>query len=264
MMAHYYCDKMYIRSKTVPHSRGTLVYIHGLGESGLCFETVVSRCETDPELKQWNHFIPDLPGYGKSLPAQTPCHVKDYADIIIKTCRQQVDGDMILIGHSMGGVIGTMVCECPDHPFSGYINIEGNLTPGDCVFSSHAAAFDPEGFEAFGFQQLRETVYKNGLSDAAQRGYFASMCFASPGQFYMNSCNLLEFSTGLTGINRLKALSLPKLYIAASPSGICRESMASLEREKMPHAVVSGSGHWPFLDQPDEYLKILSGFLKGV
>lgn len=262
MMTHCYFETVYVRRKTVPHSRGTLVYIHGLGESGLCFETLLSRCETDPELKQWNHFIADLPGYGKSLPAQTPLNLKDYADFVIKICRQQVTGAMVLIGHSMGGVIGMIACECPDHPFSGFIDVEGNLTPGDCVFSSRAAAYDLAGFESSGFQRLRETVYKNGVSDAAQRGYFASMCFAVPEQFHLNSRNLLEFSTARIGINRLKALGLPKLYIAASPSGICRESMALLDSEKIPHVVVAESGHWPFLDQPEVFLKILSGYLE--
>jgi pimeloyl-ACP methyl ester carboxylesterase len=41
---------------------GTPLWIHGLGESGLCFERVLAR----PELEAFRHLVPDLPGYGRS------------------------------------------------------------------------------------------------------------------------------------------------------------------------------------------------------
>lgn len=41
--------------------RGTVFWIHGLGESGLCFERVLAR----PELHGFRHLVPDLPGYGR-------------------------------------------------------------------------------------------------------------------------------------------------------------------------------------------------------
>ena len=40
----------------------TVLWIHGLGESGLCFERLLAR----PDLADWQHVVADLPGYGRT------------------------------------------------------------------------------------------------------------------------------------------------------------------------------------------------------
>lgn len=261
MISHYYYENMYFRKKNVSNSYGTIVYVHGLGESGLCFEKILSDHDDVPEMRRWNHFVPDLPNYGKSLPEKKCYDLNEFADLIMKISRQHVNGLMVVVGHSMGGVIGQLACERPDHPFSGFVDVEGNLTPGDCTFSSRAMAYNLDEFNRYGFDRLKDAVYQNGIKNKAQRGYFASMSFADADQFHLNSRNLLDFSETKTAVKRLKALAIPKLYIAATPSGICKESIEMLKQDNVPHQVVPESGHWPFLDQPKTFIDIFSRFL---
>ena len=61
-MIHLAEEGMFLRDTAPPEPGLTLLFIHGLGESGLCFEELARR----PELKALRLLIPDLPGYGRS------------------------------------------------------------------------------------------------------------------------------------------------------------------------------------------------------
>jgi pimeloyl-ACP methyl ester carboxylesterase len=63
MIGHRFEHGMYIREAGHESPRVTVLYVHGLGESGLCFEGLLG----DPRLRRWRHLAPDLPGYGKSF-----------------------------------------------------------------------------------------------------------------------------------------------------------------------------------------------------
>ena len=62
-MIRHLCEcGMFVRESRPQGVCGTIVYIHGLGESGLCFERLIA----EPRLDRWHQLAPDLPGYGKS------------------------------------------------------------------------------------------------------------------------------------------------------------------------------------------------------
>src|SRR5258706_725558 len=52
---------LFVRTRG-PRGAPAVVYVHGLGESGLCFE----RLAQHPALAHLRHVVPDLPGYGRS------------------------------------------------------------------------------------------------------------------------------------------------------------------------------------------------------
>jgi alpha-beta hydrolase superfamily lysophospholipase len=62
MIRQYHFDGMHVRFYESENPAGSILYIHGLGESGLCFEQLIS----DKRLREWTHIVHDLPGYGKS------------------------------------------------------------------------------------------------------------------------------------------------------------------------------------------------------
>ena len=61
-MRHSYESGMVVREQGPERGLGTILYIHGLGESGLSLEGIARRSE----LAGWRHLLPDLPGYGRS------------------------------------------------------------------------------------------------------------------------------------------------------------------------------------------------------
>jgi pimeloyl-ACP methyl ester carboxylesterase len=103
----------------------TVVYVHGLGESGRCFEALAA----DPALAHLRHVIPDLPGYGRSpWPAQTSSLI-EVADHVAAWLASRggpapprvtdptgaaASAAPVVVGHSMGGVISRLTSARPE------------------------------------------------------------------------------------------------------------------------------------------------------
>jgi pimeloyl-ACP methyl ester carboxylesterase len=257
MISHRFENKMIVRSVESVSCRAILCYMHGLGESGLCFETLASH----PLLSEYTHLIPDLPGYGKSPWNKQPLNVHQLGEHYVNWLPRNQTVPLFLIGHSMGGVIGQLIVEKHPDLFSGFVNIEGNITSGDCAFSSIAAGMSLEAFTGGGFDRMKGDIYKRGLNNPALRGYYASLRLADPVQYHANSRNLVKIARTNTAAKRLNELVIPYLYIAGSPNGICRESALDLTQWNVNSVTVSPSGHWPFIDQPESFIKDLTTYL---
>lgn len=159
-------------------------------------------------------------------------------------------------------MIGTLLCERNPGAIRSFINVEGNLSLDDCTFSSHIDAYTFEDFLAHGFDAFRDTIYERGLSDRAHRLYHASLLMCDPRTIYKNSSELVSLSKGEDLASRLGSLPLPSCYIRGNPKGTQEYSLGLLRKAEVPLVEISGSGHWPFIDQPDEFagklLRILS------
>lgn len=79
----------------------TLVLIHGLGDRGL-----LDWQEVLPELSDKYHVITiDLPGFGSSDKHQILYAPQKYAELINWVVDQLAHGEVVIIGHSMGGAV---------------------------------------------------------------------------------------------------------------------------------------------------------------
>lgn len=242
-------------------ARGTLCWIHGLGESGLCFEQVVGQ----PPLPGWRHLIPDLPGYGRSPWPAEPLSF-DALVATLATWLDALDEPVVLLGHSMGGVLATMLAEARPDRVRALVNVDGNLSLGDCVFSQRALdwRWDEHESLASALGSLADEVLDQGLGSQAMRGYYASLRLADPRSFLAHSRELVRLSEAGSVAPRLKALPCPVLYVAGSPYGASAGSLAQLAEQRIPHARISPSGHWPFIDQPVAFAELLGSFLSGL
>jgi pimeloyl-ACP methyl ester carboxylesterase len=240
-----------------------IVWIHGLGEWSVSFDAIARH----PRLAQFSHVLPDLPGYGRSpwppavgalqLVASARGSVHALADHLTAWLRGAPP--VILVGHSMGGVIATIVAE--QVPVRAVVNIDGNLTIGDCSFSAEAAKHSLADFRAHGFAAMRDSVFERGASEPPLRGYHAAMVAAHPDTFHANAIDLVRLSTLDHLAPRLAALSCPSLFIAGVPGGICAASRARLDAVGARWIGVEPSGHWPYIDQPDAFADAIVEFL---
>lgn len=236
-----------------------IVWIHGLGESSLCYEAI-SRHSA---LQQHRHVLVDLPGYGHS-PRPDEAYRLEEAATELASWLPTLGEPAILIGHSMGGVIGQLVAERVPTAVRAFLNIDGNLSLGDCNFSTKVASFPLNLFLASGFDELRDQVYRDGVDNRPLRGYYASMCFADPKVMHRHSQDLVEMSTREDLAIRLAKLTVPSLYIAGSPDGAAKRSKELLVAAVARWQIVEPAGHWPFLDQPDDFAHLVADFLKPI
>ncbi|MEZ4388597.1 MAG: alpha/beta hydrolase [Candidatus Krumholzibacteriia bacterium] len=238
----------------------TVLWIHGLGESGLCFEGVLDH----PTLSRRRHLAPDLPGYGRTAWPGTVAGLAETADLLADLAADLARGPVAVAGHSLGGVVALLVAERHPGLVRGVVDIDGNTSVGDCTFSGQAARQDLASFEAGGFDALRDAVHAAGVDDPAQRGYYASLRLAHPATFHRHSQELVAWSERRDLARRRAALRCPLLYVAGAPGGACAESRRLLAEAGVAVAEVAPSGHWPFIDQPEAFVAVVDSFLREV
>lgn len=226
-----------------------LVWIHGLGEQSASFDPIVAR------LPGFQHVLVDLPGYGRApWPAET-----ESLEAVADRLAAWIGGRApILAGHSMGGVLAQWVAERTR--VAGVIDLDGNLSRGDCTFSAQAVAYSLADFTAFGFDRMRDELYKRGIANEPLRGYYAAMRASSPPVFHRHATELVEVSSTETLAGRLAALTVPVLFIAGVPGGICERSRTLLDAHRVQWLGLEPSGHWPFLDQLEACATAVAGF----
>ena len=227
-----------------------LVWIHGLGESSTSFDPVIAQ------LPQFAHTLIDLPGYGRSAwPA--PISLEPLADHLAAWLKARPLATVI--GHSMGGVLAVMLAE--RGAASAIVDIDGNVTRGDCTFSATAIAYDEADFIDHGFAELRSHVYVDGVDDSPLRSYHAAMCFASPRMYYRQAHDLVTLSLTESMAPRLAALTIPALFVAGVPGGVCEASRALLDRHRVRWVGIEPAGHWVYLDQVAMFAAAVEHFL---
>lgn len=236
-----------------------VVWLHGLGESSLCYAAISEHSA----MQGYRHVLVDLPGYGHS-PRPDEAYRLDEAATELASWLGTLGEPAILIGHSMGGVLTQLIAERAPTVVRAIIDVDGNLSLGDCNFSSKVAAYPLNVFLATGFDELRDSVYRDGVENLPLRGYYASMCFADPKVLYRHAQDLVELSTTEDLAGRLTKLAVPALYIAGSPDGACKRSKELLVTSVARWLIVEPAGHWPFLDQPDAFANLVVDFLKPI
>lgn len=249
-----------------PADAPPIVWIHGLGEWSVSFDAISRH----PLFAPLAHALPDMPGYGRSpwpppvgalhLVASARGSVHALADHLAHWLRDSPPP--ILVGHSMGGVIATIIAE--QRPVRAVVNIDGNLTLGDCTFSAQAAAYSLADFRAHGFATMRTSVFARGSTEPALRGYHAAMLATHADTFHANAIDLVRLSTLDDLAPRFAALSCPTLFVAGVPGGICAASRARLDAVGARWIGIEPAGHWPFVDQPEAFAIAVGDFLSTV
>ncbi len=249
---------MYLRRLPMEESHGTLVYIHGLGESGLCFETLLA----DPRLGRWSHLAVDLVGYGKSYWAREPLTLEQHADRLAELLEREGLAPAVLIGHSMGGVLGTLTARRVPHLVEAFVNVEGNISPADCTFSSQADRYSLPDWLDHGYGRVLDGLYEDQEEDpAVLRPYCASIQICDPRAFHRNASELVEFSASETLASSMAAIDRPAIYIFGAPRGAGDRSRGLLAEAGVEMVGIPHAGHWPFLDQHDGFVAELLAFL---
>jgi pimeloyl-[acyl-carrier protein] methyl ester esterase len=217
-----------------------VVWVHGLGESSVSFEPVVAV------MPGFSHVLVDLPGYGRSPWPEQASGIETIADHLAAW----LDPDAFVIGHSMGGVLATLIGERRE--VAGIVNIDGNLSLGDCNISGIAAAIDDP-------VRALDTV-RERMRDAPP-SYQAALGFAMPAMFHRHARELVEISRTETLAGRVAKQR--SLYVAGVPDGICAASRALLDRAGARWVGVEPAGHWVYLDQTQQFADKVMAFLQA-
>jgi pimeloyl-ACP methyl ester carboxylesterase len=266
-------EYLFLRHTEIRFDRPTLLFVHGLGDSGLCFAEAFSS----GMLSTYNLLVPDGIGYGRSSRASGG----DYSFAAqVRRLAEMVSvlgvGEVTLIGHSLGGILGTLWASTDKgRMVRRLVNVEGNLTAPDATFSRRAAA---------AFEDLRQDFNRWRawfLSDFAHhhvldvmgvrpslKRYYGSLLFARPRAFLENALEIMKRSRTeredkVSEIGRMyKSLEIPRVYFWGEES-LSQETRGFLERERLMNRGFQGAGHWPMIDASEEFYPALAEFLRS-
>jgi len=248
---------LFARWRSPAQARGTILFMHGLGESGLCFEALLR----EPRLAAWRLVAVDLPGYGKSPWPPTPSCSSSTVETLAAWMQAAELMPAVVVGHSMGGVLGADLVRRHPECACGFLNVEGNISFDDCTLSREAAADSLGVFLAGGHGRLLDAVYRRGVADPPLRGYYASLRMADPSQLHRDACALVKRSKRERLASETAAVACPVRYLLGDPRGAGARSRALLDTAEVAWRAIPHAGHWPFLDQHQAFVDALVSFL---
>ncbi len=245
-------------------SRASLLFIHGLGDSGLSFIEAFNQTS----LTNYNILVPDLIGFGQSVDNDTDdysfaAQLDRLVALLDATGIQRVH----VIGHSMGGDLGTLFCEAYPARALSLVNVEGNLTPDDRFITSLAMKAQQEGrFEQWLLEDLTGGIVVNwALQWPSCIRYIASLQMCDPAAFLASAEQLYELDSpdgdGQAGIigRKYQRLTLPKVYCLGSGRSSC--SQAFLDNHDLRYQSFPDAFHWVMLDMPTAFYQFLADFV---
>ena len=260
----------FLRHSGIDRNKAVLVFIHGLGESGLCFHEAFFLLD----LEAYTLVVPDLIGYGRSSLAYN----SDYRmETQVRRLWHLVDElgieSFYIVGHSLGGDLGTLMGAMDTgQRIKGLINIEGDLTPHDIFFSNKVVSAAEAGdFEEWFEKDFKEefVLRRWGSRWASCRRYYASLQFCRAEAFLANAKEIFQRNQPLPSLSgssmglTYAGLKIPKVFCWGSDS-LAKGTLAYLEANSLQHRKFEPAFHWPMIDCAEDFYGFLSGFLHSL
>ena len=227
-------------------SKGTIVFLPGVGCIKECFDAAFAA----ESLKNYGILTADFLGFGESdKPDEFAYTLEDHA-AITKLLIQALHLDhLIVVGHSMGGVVGLLLAE--ELPIDNFISAEGALVSQDISgltgITHSEEEFTTTGFDAFRHMLLATgrkdfTTWAHWLETADKKALFRALWSTAD---WANNPKLLRLfnklpkKSYLYGAERSKEYLLPQLV---------HTTIYRLEN----------CGHFMMLDDPGEFYKSIA------
>jgi pimeloyl-ACP methyl ester carboxylesterase len=177
----------------------------------------------------------------------------------------------IVIGHSMGGDNGVLMCADDDQGrIQAFVNIEGDLTQGDRFITNLTLAAEKAGaFECWFRHCYNDEIVPNILKDfdLARKRYQAALRLCQPEAFLQNAKEIYALNKNLIFRKHAKiasifhSLRLRKVFYWGDRS-LSGQSVKYLRNKPYAYPPFEGSFHWIMLDNHRKFYDALSRFLK--
>lgn len=240
-----------------PGPGGTILYLHGLG----CSKEDFLGATSADELEAYTLVAFDFPGCGNSSYHENMAlGIDDLVEITNIFVSRLPLADLVVVGHSMGGLVALLYIEKYAEPVRGFISVEGNLASEDCFISRQVTQYTLAEFMETGFANLRQK-----LSRVNNRGYQEYVDtlerHSSPKAIFDYSPSLVDYSDNGGLLQRFTQLEIPAVFIYGSENkGL--SYLPHLRERGCEVVEIPKSDHFPFHDNPRDYYKAISDFLE--
>jgi len=238
----------------------TILFIHGLGGAK---ENFWESCKTN-SLAGHTLICLDNPGTGNSTYYDDfPLDIDDLAQITSLFIEQLNITKFILCGTSMGGLTTLLYLKRGGYAkVKAYINIEGNLMPEDCMFSSKVVTYD--------YNTFRNQIFKETIIDMKGRGNTGYHIIANNLQlntdvksYYNYSFQTVEYSATGDLLKQYLTMEIPRVFIYGQANRSL-SYLPTLLQNDMNIKEISASDHFIFYDNPKELYDVIGDFIDNL
>jgi pimeloyl-ACP methyl ester carboxylesterase/CRP-like cAMP-binding protein len=254
--------------------RQKAILIHGWSSSSFALSPLIGL------LAQRFHVIAiDLPGYGSSPRLEEGTTIPRYAELLADFIEQVSDSPVVLVGHSMGGMIGIemaltepmllerMVLICPT--ITGVLSTSINtlIAPVNMLERVGVGQFIVSAVESIYVgitdQMMRPVSFsaRTGITEADYARLRADA--RRPGQGRTRAeCFFAMRDNNLSG--RLGQVEIPALCIWGAEDNTVPLRDASVVADEWADAdlrILPKAGHWPHFESPDVTRRIIASYL---
>lgn len=233
---------LFIRHNEIKQSNQSIWLLHGFGDSGLAYKEIF---ESNLASK-FNIYIVDLPGFGVSPIHSEFLSINKQADLVASIIRQETEeqSKVNIVAHSLGGLIGTWICQKLNEKINYYINIEGNLTEADSYFSSKPLKY--ESAKQFA-EVFKDEVFEIAKTQERYKRYYSSLRFASPEGMRNWSVTSQAFIKDNKCGFEFNDLTCKKIYVWGDID-TPKETQEFIKLHKIPNRLYHGIGHWHMVE----------------
>jgi pimeloyl-ACP methyl ester carboxylesterase len=236
--------------------KGPLLFLHGLGCS---IDDFLQAYET-ASLSEYTLASFDFPGCGRSSYTETTSlDVDDLVALTAMAVSQLALKDIVLIGHSMGGLVALLYSDRYTRSVRALVSVEGNLVRDDCFFSRKVAGTDYSLFRGSLFPD-----FVHGIKMRDNRGFreYARTLeqYTNPRAFYDYCSSLVAYSDSGMLLEKMLKLGLPTLFLYGSEDRDL-PSIRELKRGGVRVVEIANSNHFPQYDNPNAFYKKIFNFI---
>lgn len=229
-----------------------IVGLHGLQSD----KTLYSGLFEQNFLSNYSKLAIDFVGFGESDKPDTFSYtVEDQADVVLQILRQLEIKRMHLVGHSLGGMTGTLLLQILGNRPLSFANLEGNLVYADCGASREVIKYSLDEFTTKRYQELQDKIKQSSEPSAVMRAQWIDKIPAHV--FYKSSLSIVEWSKSEKLKDIFNNSSVKRLFMYG---GANIEKSASVS-DTVQKVEISNAGHFMLIDQPDKCYQALNQFI---
>ena len=246
-------DKIhYIQGESLDKSRPTLLFVHGAGQSLATWRFQEDVFFNHPN---FNFIFLDLPGHGSSE-GNGLNTVGEYKDFVLEFIEAIEIGEVILVGHSMGGGIAMlMAIENPEHVIACVLV----ATSAKLSVAQQTLELVRDNYQEFCNISPTRALAEESPEELRQE-YKKGLLDIDPGVCYQDLIACDEFDI----MDEVEKINIPTLIVSAD-----RDNMTPSKRGEYLHQKIygsefyqiTGSGHFLMQEKAQEFNTILINFL---
>ncbi len=229
------------------------IFVHGAWHAAWCWQKIAEKMRK----MGYDVLTPDLPSHGASQAIASKTTLADYAAFLIQLIESQ-NQKVILVGHSMGGIVISQVAELIPEKIAKLIYVAAYIPKQDeSLISLAARAASRELTPFLRFDNDQQLIYLESKEKLADLFYHeASSDDANAAIDKLRPQPLLPFKERVVLGEAFLSVK-KKSIICTQDKIIYLEDQKRMSRDANAEMVYIHTDHSPFLSKQDEFIKEL-------